>query len=40
MHDITKELRKLSKSRKNKKVVHKQICNRSDNFFVDDVPVE
>ena len=35
MNDVTKKLSRLTKSRKNQKVIHKQMTYRSDRLFVD-----
>lgn len=35
MNDVTKKLSRLSKSRKNQKVIHKQVIYQSDRLFVD-----
>ena len=37
MEDITKKLKKIMKSRKNKKLIYKQSNKRSAKLFVDDI---
>ena len=40
MEDITKKLKKITKSRKNQKIIYKQSNERSASLFVTDLSVE
>ena len=40
MEDITEKLKKIMKSRKNRKVIYKQSNKRANKLFIDDLSVK